>query len=326
MGDRMLLEVKDLRKYYPVRSGLFQKSKERVYAVDGISFALKEGETLGLVGESGCGKSTAGKAILRLIEPTSGQILLEGTDICKLDKKALKDCRRKMQIIYQDPFGSLNPRRTIGKIVSEPLDNYQIEKGKAREERVAELLMRVGLKPEHISRYPREFSGGQRQRIGIARALALRPKLIVADEPVSSLDVSIQAQVLNLLKDLQGEYHLSYIFISHDLSVVRHMSDRIAVMYLGRFVELASGDELYQSPLHPYSQALLSSIPIPSPRVKKRPLLLEGDVPSPIHPPSGCRFHPRCPLFQRERDPVCEEQSPELREARPGHWVSCHRV
>ena len=322
----MLLEVKDLKKHYPVRTGLFAKVKELVYALDGVSFTLEKGKTLGLVGESGCGKSTLGRAVLRLIEPTSGEVYLEGMEICKLNRDELKGFRKKMQIIFQDPFGSLNPKQAVGKIVSEPLDNYNVEKGKTREEIVVQLLTRVGLKPEHMSRSPQEFSGGQRQRIGIARALALRPKLIVGDEPVSSLDVSIQAQVLNLLKDLQEEYGLSYLFISHDLGVVRHMSDRIAVMYLGRFVELASSEELYEAPLHPYSQALLSSIPAPDRRVKKHRLILEGDVPSPIHPPSGCRFHPRCPLYQKLQSPICTEETPIFREIRPSHWISCHQI
>lgn len=322
----MLLEVKDLKKHYPLRSKLFAKSKELVYALDGVSFSLEEGRTLGLVGESGCGKSTTGRAILRLIEPTSGQVNFEGTDICKLNKDELKNYRKKMQIIFQDPFGSLNPKQTIGRIVREPLDNYGIEKGKSREEMVVQLLIKVGLKPEHMSRYPQEFSGGQRQRVGIARALALRPKLIIGDEPVSSLDVSIQAQVLNLLKDLQQEFRLSYLFISHDLGVVRHMSDRIAVMYLGKFVEQAPGEELYEAPLHPYPQALLSSIPIPNSKVKKRRIILEGDVPSPIHPPSGCQFHPRCPLFQKDQNPVCREAIPEFREIKADHWIACHQI
>jgi len=322
----MFLEVKDLKKYFPIKSSPFSKKKEWVYALDGVSFTLQKGETLGLVGESGCGKSTTGRAILRLIEPTSGQVWLEGTDICALEKKALRDYRKKMQIIYQDPFGSLNPKRTIGRIVSEPLDNFNIGKAKERKDIVVQLLTRVGLKPEHISRYPREFSGGQRQRVGIARALALHPRLIIGDEPVSALDVSIQAQVLNLMKDLQEEYGLSYVFISHDLSVVRHVSDRIAVMYLGKFIELAHGDELYEAPLHPYSKALLSSIPIPNSKVKRHRLVLEGDVPSPIHPPSGCRFHPRCPLFQKYRNPLCQKGIPVFREIRTSHWISCHQI
>jgi len=322
----MFLEVKDLKKYYPVRPGLLSKQKEMVYATDGVSFTLENGETLGLVGESGCGKSTTGRAILRLIEPTSGQVLLEGKDICTLAKKELRDSRRKMQIIYQDPFGSLNPKRTVGRIISEPLDNFHIGRGREREEMVVQLLIRVGLKPEHMPRYPKEFSGGQRQRIGIARALALHPKLIIGDEPVSALDVSIQAQVLNLLKDLQEEYGLSYIIISHDLSVVRHISDRIAVMYLGKIVELAPGEELHENPLHPYSKALLSSIPIPNPRMKGHRVLLEGDVPNPIHPPPGCRFHPRCSLFRKDRDALCQNEMPEFREIRLGHWISCHRL
>ena len=319
-----VLEVKDLKKYFPVKSRPFSKTRDWVYAVDGISFAVEKGETLGLVGESGCGKSTAGRAILRLIEPSGGHVFLEGTDLCTLDKQELRDVRRRMQIIFQDPFGSLNPKRTVGRIISEPLENYKIDNARTRKETVARLLKRVGLKPEHIGRYPKEFSGGQRQRIGIARALALRPKLIIGDEPVSALDVSIQSQVLNLLKDLQAEYGLSYIFISHDLSVVRYISDRIAVMYLGRLVELAQGEELYREPLHPYTKALLSSIPIPDTKAKPRRLILQGDVPSPIHPPTGCRFHPRCPVFQKEQNPVCRQESPEFREINPGRWVACH--
>jgi peptide/nickel transport system ATP-binding protein len=320
----MLLVVKDLKKYFPVGSGFFSRTKEFVYAVDGVSFHLDEGETLSLVGESGCGKSTTGKALLRLIEPTSGEVWLEGEDICKVDKRKLRESRRKMQIIYQDPFGSLNPKRTIGRIVREPLDNYQVGTRKERDEMVVHLLGRVGLKPEHASRYPREFSGGQRQRIGIARALALRPKLIIGDEPVSSLDVSIQAQVLNLLKDLQEEFRLSYLFISHDLSVVKHISDRIAVMYLGKIVELASVEELYRDPVHPYARALLSAIPIPNPKISKKRLLLEGDVPNPVHPPSGCRFHPRCPSFARRGRELCQQENPPFQKVTPSHWVACH--
>jgi len=322
----VFLEVRDLKKYYPLRSRFLSREKEMVYAVDGISFTLEEGKTLGVVGESGCGKSTMGRAILRLIEPTSGEIWLEGTDICKLDKSGLKDYRRKMQIIYQDPFGSLNPKMSVGRIVSEPLDNFGIGKGKERKEIVAQLLTRVGLQPEHISRYPQEFSGGQRQRIGIARALALRPKLIIGDEPVSALDVSIQAQVLNLLKDLQEEYGLSYIFISHDLRVVRYISHQIAVMYLGKIVEMAPAEELYEDPLHPYSKALLSANPVPNPKIKRHRLVLEGDVPTPIHPPSGCRFHPRCPLFNKDQIPLCQQETPVYREIQPGHWISCHQL
>ncbi len=320
----MLLEVKDLKTYFPIGSGLLSKTREFVHAVDGVSFHLEEGETLSLVGESGCGKSTTGRTLLRLIEPTSGEVWLEGEDVCKLDKRELRESRRRMQIIYQDPFGSLNPKRTIGKIVREPLDNYQVGTGKERDEMVVHLLGRVGLKPEHASRYPREFSGGQRQRIGIARALALRPKLIIGDEPVSSLDVSIQAQVLNLLMDLQEEFNLSYLFISHDLGVVKHISDRIAVMYLGKIVELASVEELYRDPIHPYARALLSAIPIPNPRISKRRLLLEGDVPNPVHPPSGCRFHPRCPSFAETGRQLCQQENPPFQKVAPGHWVACH--
>lgn len=319
-----LLEVKDLRKHFPLRSGPFSKTRETVLAVDGLSFSLETGETLGLVGESGCGKSTAGRAILRLTEPTSGHVFLEGVDLCSMNQKELRESRRRMQIIFQDPFNSLNPKQTIGRIVREPLDNYQVGKGKDREDMVIQLLTRVGLQPEHVSRYPKDFSGGQRQRIVIARSLALRPKLIIGDEPVSALDVSIQAQVLNLLKDLQEEFGLSYIFISHDLGVIRHMSDRTAVMYLGRFVELAPSEKLYQDPLHPYSRALLSAIPDPLSGAKKIRLVLEGDVPSPIHPPSGCTFHPRCPVFQKEKNPACTREQPELREISPGRLAACH--
>ena len=321
-----LLEVKDLRKHFPLQSGPFSKTRETVLAVDGLSFSLETGETLGLVGESGCGKSTAGRAILRLIEPTSGHVFLDGVDLCSLNQKELRESRRRMQIIFQDPFNSLNPKQTIGRIVREPLDNYQVGKAKDREDMVIQLLARVGLLPEHVPRYPKDFSGGQRQRIVIARSLALRPKLIIGDEPVSALDVSIQAQVLNLLKDLQEDFRLSYIIISHDLGVIRHMSDRTAVMYLGRFVELAPSEELYQNPLHPYSRALLSAIPDPLSGAKKKRVVLEGDVPSPIHPPSGCTFHPRCPDFQKEKNPICTQEQPELREIRSGRLAACHAL
>ena len=321
-----LLEVKDLRKHFPLQSKPFSKTRETVLAVDGLSFSLETGETLGLVGESGCGKSTAGRAILRLIEPTSGHVFLDGVDLCSLNQKELRESRRRMQIIFQDPFNSLNPKQTIGRIVREPLDNYQVGKAKDREDMVIQLLARVGLLPEHVPRYPKDFSGGQRQRIVIARSLALRPKLIIGDEPVSALDVSIQAQVLNLLKDLQEDFRLSYIIISHDLGVIRHMSDRTAVMYLGRFVELAPSEELYQEPLHPYSRALLSAIPDPLSGAKKTRLVLEGDVPSPIHPPSGCTFHPRCPVFQKEKNPACTREQPELREISPGRLAACHTL
>jgi oligopeptide/dipeptide ABC transporter ATP-binding protein len=319
----VLLDVKDLKKYFPVKSKAFSKKKEWVYALDGITFSLEKGEVLGLVGESGCGKSTAGRVILHLIEPTSGQVLLEGIDLSRFNRKQLRDARRMMQIIFQDPFGSLNPRMSVGKIISEPLENFRIAN---REDIVVDLLKKVGLKPEHTSRSPREFSGGQRQRIGIARALALNPKLIVGDEPVSALDVSIQAQVLNLLKDLQEEYALSYIFISHDLGVVRHISDRIAVMYLGKFMELSSAETLYELPLHPYSKALLSSIPTPDKKERGNRIILEGDVPSPINPPPGCSFHPRCPLHKKDQNPICRSSVPEFREIKPGQFVACHML
>jgi oligopeptide transport system ATP-binding protein len=321
-----LLEVKDLRKYFPLRSGPFSGTRETLRAVDGVSFSLRKGETLGVVGESGCGKSTAGRAILRLIEPTSGHVFLEGVDFCSLNPKELRESRKKAQIIFQDPFNSLNPKQTIKRIVREPLDNYQVGKAKDREGMVIQLLTRVGLQPMHVSRHPKDFSGGQRQRIVIARALALRPKLIIGDEPVSALDVSIQAQVLNLLKDLQEEFGLSYVFISHDLGVIRHMSDRTAVMYLGRFVELAPSEALYQNPLHPYSKALLSAIPDPLSKAAKKRIVLEGDVPSPIHPPSGCTFHPRCPVFQKEKNPVCTREQPELREISLSRLAACHAL
>jgi len=315
-----LLEVKDLVKHFPVRGGVFSRVKNFVRAVDGVGFELKPHETLGLVGESGCGKSTTGRAILRLIEPTSGEIRFQGTDICALDRESMRRLRREMQIIFQDPYASLNPRMTVGSIVGEPLAIHNIAKGKDREERVASLLHRVGLRPEHIRRYPHEFSGGQRQRIGIARALALNPKLIIADEPVSALDVSIQAQVINLLEDLQKEFGIAYVLIAHDLAVVQHVSDRIAVMYLGKIVETSAADKLVMSPRHPYTEALLSAVPIPDPKMKKQRIILKGDVPSPVNPPSGCRFHTRCP-YKEER---CTLEEPPMREVAPGHYAACH--
>ena len=317
-----LLEVKDLVKHFPVRGGVFSRVHSYVRAVDGISFSIAEGETLGLVGESGCGKSTAGRAILRLIEPTSGEVKYKGTDIISLNREKMRRLRREMQIIFQDPYASLNPRMTVGSIVGEPLTIHHIAKGKEREEKVAAILQKVGLRPEHMRRYPHEFSGGQRQRIGIARALALNPKIIIADEPVSALDVSIQAQVINLLQDLQKEFGIAYLVISHDLSVVQHICDRIAVMYLGLIVEIADADELIMSPRHPYTEALLSAVPIPDPSAsgKKERIILRGDVPSPVNPPSGCRFHTRCPY----KEDKCVSEVPLLRQVSGGHLTACH--
>ena len=315
-----VLEVRDLKKYFPVRSGLFQKVVGNVQAVDGVSFALGRGETLGLVGESGCGKSTVGKLILRLIEPTEGAILLRGEDITPASPHALLAKRREMQIVFQDPYSSLNPRLSAAAIVAEPMENYDIARGREKTERVAELFARVGLKREHMLKFPHEFSGGQRQRLGIARALALNPKLIVADEPVSALDVSVQAQVLNLLMDLQDEFDLTYLFISHDLAVVEHVSHRIAVMYLGKIVELTDKRTLFHTPLHPYTEALLSAVPLPDPTVKRHQIILQGDVPSPVNPPPGCRFHTRCPYAVAR----CRIDEPPLIEVAAGHEVACH--
>ena len=318
-----LLEVQDLKTHFPVRKGLFSRTVGQVYAVDGISFTLAPGETLGLVGESGCGKSTAGKTILKLIEPTSGTIRLEGEELTSLSRREMRPYRREMQIIFQDPYSSLNPRMSVGNIVGEPFVIHKLARGREKEERVAALFERVGLRPEQMRSYAHEFSGGQRQRVGIARALALNPKLIIGDEPVSALDVSIQAQVINLLMDLQAERGISYVFISHDLAVVEHISHRVAVMYLGKLVEMAEKRELYRRPLHPYTQALLSAVPVPDPaKRRKSRVLLEGDVPSPIDPPSGCRFHTRCPHAEAR----CRKDEPQWREVGPGHWTACHLV
>ena len=316
-----LLEVEGLRKYFPVRSGLVTRNVGQVRAVDGVSFSIARGETLGLVGESGCGKSTAGKAVLKLTEPTAGTIRLRGRDITRLNRADMRPLRREMQLIFQDPFSSLNPRMTAGAIVREPLWVHGIGTASERGERVAQAFGRVGLRPEHASHFPHQFSGGQRQRIGIARALVLEPSLIVCDESVSALDVSIQAQVINLLMDLQDELHLAFLFISHDLAVVEHISHRVAVMYLGRIVEISDRRRLFTSPLHPYTEALLSAIPVPVPGgARRKRLILEGDVPSPVSPPNGCHFHPRCPRAMER----CRVVAPELREERPGHFVSCH--
>ena len=325
-NDNVLLRVEHLTKHFPITRGIvIQRQVGAVQAVDDVSFDIHEGETLGLVGESGCGKSTTGRTILQLYRPTSGKVYYQGKDLTTMKGEELRQLRKFMQIIFQDPYASLNPRLTVGGIVGEPLEVHGIEKNrKKRRERVQELLRLVGLNPYFINRYPHEFSGGQRQRIGVARALALNPEFIVCDEPISALDVSIQAQVVNLLEELQEKLGLTYLFIAHDLSMVRHISNRTAVMYLGKIVELADREELYNHPLHPYTQALLSAVPVPDPIVEKKRqrIILKGDVPSPADPPSGCRFHPRCPLAQE----ICSEVEPEWREAGPRHWVACHLV
>jgi oligopeptide/dipeptide ABC transporter ATP-binding protein len=322
MGDSAeTLEVVDLQKHFPIQPGLLSRGLGVVHAVDGVSFSIRRGETLGLVGESGSGKSTAGKAVLKLIEPSSGVIKLLGKDITRLGKAELRPLRRQMQMVFQDPYGSLNPRMTAGQTVMEPLAVHDIATGHEKEDRVAALFARVGLREAQMADFPHQFSGGQRQRIGIARALAVNPSLIVCDEPVSALDVSIQAQVINLLMDLQDEYKMSYLFIAHDLAVVKHISHRIAVMYLGRIVELAPKNSIFAMPLHPYTQALLSAVPVPDPKARrKKQVFLSGDIPSPVNPPSGCHLHTRCP-HATER---CRGEVPRLREIQPGHWVSCH--
>ena len=317
-----LLSVRNLTKNFPLGSGLFGGRVVNVHAIDGVDFDIGDGETLGLVGESGCGKSTTGRCVLRLIEPTSGDIRFAGKDVMSLGPEELRVLRRDIQIIFQDPYASLNPRMTVSAIIGEALISHELAKTKQQfEERIVSLLETVGLKADHMNSYPHEFSGGQRQRIGIARALAVEPKLIVCDEPVSALDVSIQAQVINLLEDLQQEFGLAYLFIAHDLSVVEHISRRIAVMYLGRIVETAPARDLYTSPLHPYTEALLSAVPIPDPKVKRQRIRLQGDVPSPIQPPSGCHFHTRCPIAQF---PICSSEAPPLKQSADGHWVACH--
>ncbi len=324
MADKgVLLSVRDLTKHFPIKSGIiFKKSSAYVHAVDGISFDIYKGETLGLVGESGCGKSTTGRTVLQLHKPTSGSVVFEGKDLTKLKGSELRSMRKDLQMIFQDPYASLNPRMTVGGIIGEPMLIHHNYSGDQITKRVKELLEMVGLNPAFINRYPHEFSGGQRQRIGIARALALEPKLIVCDEPISALDVSIQAQVVNLLEDLQKEMDLTYLFIAHDLSMVRHISNRIAVMYLGIIIELAERNELYKNPLHPYSQALLSAVPYPDPEIEenRKRIILEGDVPSPVNPPSGCRFRTRCRFAQE----ICSRERPEFREVSPGHFVACH--
>ncbi len=316
----VLLEVSGLKKHYPVRQGLFGRVTGRVHAVDGISFWIAEGETLGLVGESGCGKSTAGKTLLRLIDPTAGEIRWRGRRIDGLSPAQMRPFRRELQVVFQDPYASLNPRMRAADIVGEPIRNFETASGSEVRERVAALFDKVGLRPDQMIKYPYEFSGGQRQRLGIARALALKPRLIVCDEPVSALDVSVQAQVINLLMDLQQEMGLSYLFVAHDLGVVEHISHRVAVMYLGQIVELAPTRDLFARPQHPYTEALLSAVPVPDPLAKRNRIILAGDVPSPIHPPSGCRFHTRCPYVMDR----CRTETPAIRETAPGHFVACH--
>jgi len=322
--NEILVRVENLKKYFPITRGVFQKHVGDIKAVDGVSFFVRQSETLGLVGESGCGKTTTGRTLLQLYRPTAGHAYFEGQDLSTMKGEELRRIRRRMQMIFQDPYASLNPRMTIGSIVGEPLEVHNIAKGKEKRERVQELLRLVGLNPYFINRYPHEFSGGQRQRIGVARALALNPDFIVCDEPVSSVDVSIQAQIVNLLEDLQEQFGMAYLFIAHDLSMVRHISSRVAVMYLGKIVELTGRHELYHNPLHPYTQALLSAVPIPDPVVEERRqrIILEGDVPSPANPPDGCNFSTRCPVVMD----ICKKEDPEFKEMGNEHWAACHRV
>jgi oligopeptide transport system ATP-binding protein len=315
-----LLKVEGLKKHFPIPGGILGKTVGHVKAVDGVSFEVRKGETLGIVGESGCGKSTTGRMLLRLIEPSEGKVSFEDKEVTKLSNSGLRKLRRDMQMVFQDPFASLNPRHTVGKILEEPLIVHGIGSSQERKKRVHELLEIVGLSSYHAKRYPHQFSGGQRQRIGIARALMTKPKLIIADEPVSALDVSIQSQVLNLMQDLQKEFGLTYLFIAHDLGVVRHISDRVGVMYLGRMVELSESENLYDKPLHPYTQALLSAVPIPDPKFERDSILLQGDIPSPSNPPSGCAFHTRCP----QATEICRQKTPEFKEQSEGHYVACH--
>jgi len=318
-NSEVLLEVKNLRKYFPIRGGIFSRVVANVKAVEDVSFNVQRGEVVGLVGESGSGKTTVGRSILRLIEPSAGEVLFDGVDVTKLSKGQMREYRKRMQIIFQDPFASLNPRMSVGDIIGEAMTIHNLARGKDREQRVAQLLERVGLSPSHMRRYPHEFSGGQRQRIGIARALAVDPQFIVADEPVSALDVSIQAQVVNLLQDLKDELGLTLLFIAHDLGVVEYISDHVIVMYLGRIMEIAPAKELYANPIHPYTEALLSAVPIPDPTVKRDRIILQGDIPSPINPPSGCVFRTRCPIATKE----CAEVVPPLVEVSPGHFKAC---
>jgi peptide/nickel transport system ATP-binding protein/oligopeptide transport system ATP-binding protein len=318
--EKTLIEVRNLVKYFPVRGGVLRQVVDEVQAVDDVSFTIKQGEALGLVGESGCGKTTVGRTMLRLIDPTSGEVLFNAANIFEMNSQELKELRREMQIVFQDPFASLDPRLPIGESVAEGLRIHGIGSPQERYDRVIEALKQVGLEDYHAARYPHEFSGGQRQRIGIARALVLNPRFIVLDEPVSALDVSIQAEVLNILKDLQEKLSLTYLFVAHNLAVVEHISDRVAVMYLGKIVEVATREELFRNPLHPYTQALMSAIPMPNPTLKRERIILKGDVPSPLNPPSGCRFHPRCPFAQD----ICAEEEPQLRELRSGHTAACH--